>query len=543
MPIRVGVVLLFGWLGLYFNPEVFVSGGEVDAPARALAAGLGALLFLGRSLIPRDRATARAVASLLVIAWAAALIGGLAGRDLNRSLERYESRLWSSYHYYLGAKYFSELGYEGLYDQTAAVDAEQDRRFLEHHVLRNLATYEKEPMNLDERVRGPRWSDERWAAFSQDVLWFQGAKEGPDGVADDPSRLRIKPRSWRRILKDRGYNATPTSNTIYWLLTRVPLSERNLVLLGLLDPILLVLAFLFASRVFGLARSLTALAWLLIFFGNEFHVVGGPLLHDYLVALVVMACAVHSNRPMVGGVALAYAACTRVFPVVLLAGFAIWALVRWRESRKIPRFVDRFARGFAGACLVLFLLGCINSRGVRAWADWSDNISLHSDHHRFGNKRVGLQHIFTHDFGLAEGVWGKKEWRRRTWPDQKKYWVGAASILLLLWAIGSWRRSAQDRDPLGALVFALLFVFVGIVLSRYYWSVACLFFLVGGRERDGPWEGVLGAGLLAVVAAFYFLTPDIEKSFGQYYIGNILLAAWWLPVLAWRAAAPSKKLG
>jgi len=536
--LRAVVLLVFLLLGLYLNPESQPKGGGLSEGARVIAAVVGAVLILGRAFVPRPRLRARAIASLLVIAWAASLIGGLAGRDLTRAATRYDSRLWSGYHYYLGAKYFSELGYHGLYDQTAAVDSQNDRRFASLNQLRDLATYDKEPMNLDERVRGPQWTDERWAAFSADVQWFLGLKEGPDGVAERADRWRIQNKSWSRMLKDRGYNATPTGNSIYWLLSRVPLSERNLMLLGLLDPLLLLGVFLLAARVFGLTRSMGSLAWLLLFFGNEFHIVGGPLLYDYLAALVLMACAVHKNRPMTAGIALGYAAMTRVFPAFLLLGFGAWAFVRWRQAGKVPRFVDRFSRGLASACLVLFLLGCLNSRGPSAWLEWAENISMHSDHHRFGDSRIGLQHIFTHDFGMEEGRWELKAGRRSNWPGQKKYWVASAAALFLLWGIGTVRRAGEERDPLASLVFSLIMVFALIVLSRYYWSVACLFFLVGGRDRDGPWEGLVAAGLLLVVAGFYLLSPGIDSSFGEYHRGNLLLLCWAVPLLAWRAFAP-----
>lgn len=532
---RVTVLLVFGLLGFYLNPEAGRSGGEVIAGLRMGAALLGAALLLGRGFVPASARRKRAIASLLVIAWAATLIGGLVGRDLNRAAMRYESRLWSSYHYYLGAKYFAELGYSGLYDQTAAVDAKAGRRFVGLNQLRDLATYEKEPLNLDDRVRGPQWSDERWGAFSADVQWFGGLKEGPDGIAEDPERWRIKQRSWRRILKDRGYNATPTGNSIYWLLSHVPLSERNLMLLGLLDPLFLLGVFVLAAGVFGLTRSAAALAWLCLFFGNEFHIVGGPLLYDYLAALVLMACAVHKNRPMTAGIALAYAAMTRVYPAFLLVGFGLWAFVRWREAGRVPRFVERFARGLAGACVVFFLLGCMSARGPSAWVEWGQNMMMHSEHHRFGNKRIGLQHVFTHEFGLKDGRWERKSGRRTTWSNQKNYWVGAAALMLLLWTIGTVRRAGEDRDPLASLVFSLIAVFSLIVMSRYYWSAACLFFLVGGRDRDGPWEGIVSAGLLGVVAGFYFFSPGIESSFGEYHRGNLLLVLWAVPLLAWRA--------
>ena len=133
--LTVSTIVLFGWLGFYFLTE-----GGVNTGHRALAGGLGALLVLGRSLIPRGAALRRRVATLLVIAWAATLIGAVGGRDLHRSVDRYESRLWSYVHYYLGAKYFTELGYDGLYDQMLAVDAGSSlrkKRFPRCHFVKN----------------------------------------------------------------------------------------------------------------------------------------------------------------------------------------------------------------------------------------------------------------------------------------------------------------------------------------------------------------------------------------------------------------------
>ena len=88
---------------------------------------------------------------------------------------------------------------------------------------------------------------------------------------------------------------------------------------------------------------------------------------------------------------------------------------------------------------------------------------------------------------------------------------------------------SDGLTPEGVAILALL------VMSRYYWSVACLFFLLGGRDRDGPWEGLVAGGLLLVVAGFYLLSPGIETSFGQYHRANLLLTLWAVPALAWRA--------
>ncbi len=511
-PLAALVGLIVGYLFLK-------EGKSVDPGLRAALCGVGATLLVARAYAARGEPRAAAVFGLVVVAWASLVIGGTAGRGIDRMLDG-KSRTWSNFHYYLGAKYFTELGYTDLYDQVVAADALADQEFFAITRIRNLETYEVEPMNYGSRMMSDAWSVERWSQFSNDALWFQ------DKFSD---------RRWRRLLRDRGYNATPTSNTLYWLLSRPELTERNLAWIGGLDPLLLLIAFVFAGFAFGPGRSLVSAAFLLIFFGNEFHVIGGPLLHDYLAALVLMACAVHRNRPMTAGILFGYACMTRVFPVLLLAGLVVWTVVAMRRDGTFPRFTNRFARGLLGAVAVLFVVGCLNSRGVHAWVEWTDQIAMHSDHHRFGDQRIGLQHVFTHDWSLDWGEWQKKAGRRQAWRSQEVSWMLGAALLAALWLVAAWRGTRGERDPLDSLVFALALVFAGIVLSRYYWSVACLFFLLGGRERDGPREAWIGGTLLAVVAVFYAFLKDPEIEFAGYLQANLVLTAWFVAALVARA--------
>ena len=518
---------LLALAGLAVGYLFYKEGKSVDPGMRASLSAAGATLLVARAYAARGRPIAATVLTLLLVAWASLVIGSMAGRGVDR-LARGESRLWSNYHYYLGAKYFTELGYTGLYDQTVAVDVEQDQRFVDLQWMRDLETYEREPANPLQRARSEDWTQPRWEQFTADVLWFQ--ERFGDGV-------------WRRILRDRGYNATPASNTLYWLLSRADLEERNLALIGSLDPLLLLLAFVVAGLVFGPVRALVSAAWLLIFFGNAFLLIGGPLLYDYLAALILMACAVHRNRPMTAGILFGYACMTRVFPGLLLAGLVVWTILAVRRGGTFPRFTSRFGRGLLGAVAVLFVIGCLNSRGVHAWVDWGDQISMHAEHHRFGDKRIGLQHVFTHDWSLGWGDWRLKEWRRKTWPKQQGWWAACAVLLGLLWLAAAWRGTRGERDPLDSLVFALALVFAGIVVSRYYWSVACLFFLLGGRERDGPREAWIGAGLLALVALYYAAFGGIESKFGRYLMVNLSILGWFVAALiariAWRVEADS----
>jgi hypothetical protein len=503
-----------GWIGYGLLRE----GSQADYEYRTSMCLVGMILIFARAYAPED--LIRAVLTLVLIGWAGAVVGGLVGRDMNRMVSKGELRLWSHYHYYLGAKYFPELGYDGLYDQTLAADRERDRTLAWLPDIRSLTTYEREPTAYGSRVRNDRWTDARWQAFVQDLEWFQP---------------QLEPRAWKRILRDRGYNATPAGGALYRLSARLSLNHRNLGFLGLLDALLLLLGFVVAGRTFGPLKAGLCAAWFLLFFGNEFHTFGGPLLHDWVVALLLMACAVHTNRPMAAGMLLGYAAMVRVFPGFLLVGLAVWTVVAMRRDGRFPRFTNRFARGLLTAVAVMFLLGCLTGRGVSAWGEWADNIGLHSAHHRFGDKRLGLQHPFTHDWSLPWGEFENKAARRTTWPHQRTAWAASAVALLLLWGAAAWRGARDERDPLDSMVCALPVVFAGIVLSRYYWTVACLFLLLGGRERDGPREAWTAGGLFAVGAAQYAFQLRVSDDFGGYVFANLLFAAFFVALLTARA--------
>lgn len=501
------------------------TGTTADPRFRSALCAAGAVLVLARAYPPKDQPRAPVVMCLLLALWAGLAIGAIAGRDVDRVAGDREARLWSHYHYYLGAKYFEELGYDGLYEQTLAADRQGGRKLRGAMIIRDLGSYDPVPAMYEARRRSDAWTDARWSSFVDDVAFF----------AD-----RIDPDSFRKILRDRGYNATPAGGVVYRVTSWVPLSDGALAMVGLLDPALLILALVFVGRIFGPLRALVAGAWLCVFYGNEMHLLGGPILHDYLAALLLMACATHRGRPMLAGGLLGYAAMVRVFPGLLLAGLVVWTVRAMRRDGAFPQFTNRFARGVGAAVLVMGLLGCLAGRGVSGWTEWADNISLHSDNHRFGDKRLGLQHIFTHDWGgLAFGDWRNKEHRYDTWPEQKTAWAGVALLLLALWGAASWRAAEHERDPLDSLAFALVVVFAGIVLSRYYWSAAVLLLLVGGRERDGPREAWLAAGLLGLVAVYYLVAGNTEDQFGRYVLANIGLSVFLVLALVHRLLEPA----
>ena len=82
------------------------------------------------------------------------------------------------YHYYLGSKYFKEVGYKRLYECTAVAEIDNGRRSsIERRQIRdlsvNLIKQMKDTYVLDKPEQCKKhFTPARWEAFRKDVDWF-----------------------------------------------------------------------------------------------------------------------------------------------------------------------------------------------------------------------------------------------------------------------------------------------------------------------------------------------------------------------------------
>ncbi|MCO4769584.1 MAG: hypothetical protein KDA24_06090 [Deltaproteobacteria bacterium] len=482
---------------------------------RIVVCSLGAILLAIRGFVAGPR---RLGLSLALVAWAGLVIGAMAGRPAERLVTKQAVSEWSFFHYYLGAKYFKEMGYHGLYTQAVLADSEEEEYFYKAGVrfIRNLDTYEFEEPAPETRDRLPGWTEERWEEFRADLKPFYR-----------PLRKR-----WEDVLCDRGYNATPTWNTSGWLLAQIPASKVGFAVISAIDVLLLAAAFALLVWAVGPLWGLMAIAYLLVFYGNQSHVIGRPFLHDYAAAMAVFVAMTIKRKPGWAAVALAYGAMVRIFPGFLLFGLVVWTFLRWRRTGAIPRYTMRFAPVFVLSCALFAGYGLLNGRGVGAWTEFLGNISTHSEDHRFGGRRIGLQHFFTHKMS---NPLSKRGDRRQNWEDQQNLWRAGALLMSLLWLGAMLKSAGDDEEPLDAMLLSMAVVFAVIVLSRYYWGVAGLFFVMGARGRDGPWKGVVGALLLLMIPVFY-LTKSTYPSdtFPWFVVANGLWIGWFVFVLVGR---------
>jgi hypothetical protein len=266
-----------------------------------------------------------------------------------------------AFHYYLGARYFPELGYTHLYLCTLGADLERgsdpgarlrdlETNELVHAVLRFDAA----------RACRERFTPERWYAFQADLDWF---------------RARLSKEAWHQIRKDHGFNGSPVWLVAGGLLADTPGGARALPWLVLVDPLLLGAMWLGVVAAFGWRPAAVAA----VFWGTNgvagFDWTGGSLLRqDWLVTLVLALACLRRGRPGLAGVFLATSTLLRIFPALVGAGLvARYAVDALRARSSAPlRELGRFAAGAALAALLLVPLA-IWRAGPGAWSGFAAN--------------------------------------------------------------------------------------------------------------------------------------------------------------------------
>ncbi|MBX7114087.1 MAG: hypothetical protein K1X64_07105 [Myxococcaceae bacterium] len=248
---------------------------------------------------------------------------------------------WDTYHYYVGSKYFPELGYERLYECAVVADSEEGNSVLldklKTRAITDLRT--NVMVKVDDILAHPERCKEhftaaRWQAFKDDVRFFRWRLTGwRDGKLVEQER-------WVQVHHDHGYNATPVWTVAgYWLSNLGTATTEFITALNLIDPLYLLamaamLAWAFGFRVAALGLLVLGTNW-----PNRYTFTGGAFLrHDWLFFFVASVCLLKKQKPFLGGMAIAYAALLRLFPGLLLAGplLAGLELLRRRLFVKLP---------------------------------------------------------------------------------------------------------------------------------------------------------------------------------------------------------------
>jgi hypothetical protein len=285
--------------------------------------------------------------------------------------------------YYPVAKYFNELSFDGLYDASVAAYIDDDPHVsvesLHNVALRDLRSHSMVHVSdVAPRIKTikTRFSPARWHEFVADMRYF---------------RLNMGTHDYLGSMADHGGNATPAWFAIAHLVfARTHASNGTLLATALLDPLLMLIAFIAIWRTFGVRTMLVAL---IVFGANDFYMFGtdwfgSTLRADWMAYLALGACALKTQRFKLAGGLIGMSAMMRAFPLLALVGAAIpalWWLVRETSRRRaLPRWRDilreqRPIVEVAGGALVvavgmLALSSIMFSPG--AWVSWLQKVSV-----------------------------------------------------------------------------------------------------------------------------------------------------------------------
>ena len=395
------------------------------------------------------------------------------------------------FHYYVGSKYAAELGYTRLYAAALLVDRENDKG-LATDVIRDLATTElvsaREALRDAPAIRAA-FTPERWREFTQDVRFFQ---------------RELDPAMWQRLLIDKGYNATPAWTLVGGTLAdAVPTGSRaGLRLLVGIDIFLLGSAFLCVALTFGWRAAALGLALFFTHYcSSHAHMRAAFMRTDWVAALLFAVCASKAGRPALAGALVAWAALSRIFPVLFVAGALVRLLDGVLRRRTVARGPARFLGSFALTAGVLVVASIVHG-GMGAWSSFFDKIVQHDL--TPASDTVGFRDLFLWTAGAAasEG----HELRAR-FEEQALLWWTLQALFVALWA---WVVRKRPEHEALALGFVLVWC---LTAPAYYYYVVLLvpfLFLVEHMERPGRAFGL--ALLFATTLVARWVHPGREMT-------------------------------
>jgi hypothetical protein len=349
-----------------------------------------------------------ALAGLVLLGWGAWLAGRGRGSE-HRMLRRgallvvallafgasYNFFAWSHYygihglqvfHYYVGSKYFPEVGYFDLYE-CAVVSLHEDHPERAHrsYVVRDLRDIDQRksivPARFEPRCNGA-FEPSRWAGFKKDVRFFV---------------QRMPPDAWQRVTVDQGFNASPI-----WVLFGRSLAElfptEPDAMRWLVRTDLLLLALMFGAAAWGFGfegMCLVVIAWAANPL-SRYQWIGDSVLRQFwIMAAVVGLCLLKRGWHASSGAFLALASLVRVFPILYAISYAAGRLQRWRSEGTLDRsFVDFVAAGIAASLVLIGAATWVGGRGYSAHVEFASNVTAFSD--LTGQNSVGLRPLLSY---------------------------------------------------------------------------------------------------------------------------------------------------
>lgn len=478
----IAVAMIFAVLFIEADPElnrelrhsIGIPGVEYTHPINdrvmlwlCIAATLGLLVWakLRTTSFVRLRKLGRVAMVVLV---AMTLVGSFAyfygarGVAL-RSFLKYHDTL----NYFLGAKYFQELGYQDLYDCAVIADAEARPIVRDRDRIRDLRTYRYARAG-ERRERSQcrsNFSEQRWQEFRTDLdLWRSQMGRG-----------------LRDAVRDRGYHGTPV-HTFFasGIANMTTVSPAGLTRATLVDILGICLLLGLSVYAFGARLGLLFAVFVFVNFGDRYASIGGSFLrYAWFVTLGCGFAMLRRGRHGWAGALIATSALLVVFPVFFFAGVLVKAAWGWFRHKTIERGHRRMVGAAIVTTLVLGVCGASYGEGLGNYTRFRETMDLHAG--LVSSGRIGFGHNFLFRGEVTADDPGYSS--RRKGEEFRELWLphwGLVALLLALTVVVALR-----LDDVGATVlcgFALFFTMF-FVVPYYYAIIAFLIWIWHDRAR------------------------------------------------------------
>ncbi len=397
--------------------------------------------------------------------------------------------LADTFHYYIGARYFPELGYSRLYDCTEVANARlagprgqipSSLRDLSTNTIVSSASILAEPERCTKH-----FSAERWRDFERDVAMF---------------RNRLPPARWKRLLLDHGYNGTP-----FWTLVGGALAAGSggfwsrVRWLTWIDPLLLLVMWGCAGWAFGWRGAAVGVIYWGTCYPGQFDWNGGAFLRQgWLAASVCGVCLAKREHYRAAGFLIAVAGLLRVFPALLALPIGIQVAARALRRQRTWLLPEHRKLLVGAACAIGVLLpASMLANGTSAWADFVRNSRLHLRTPLLNH--AGLKTLVAFDPDTRSQMLFDREltdpltrWKQtRIDQSERRFWLYAAALagFVVLLRFGA-------NQPVWVLaLLGVAAIPIATELTSYYMTVLCGFGLAASRRP------VVGAALCALAAS------------------------------------------
>jgi len=414
----------------------------------------------------------------------------------------------AAYHYFLGAKYFRELGYADIYRFSLLADYETGFHHLKDQTeIRDQEDYELVPVPeaLEQaRLKRPlRFTDERWEEFKKD--WLAISRSIPN-------------TEWQRILTDRGFNPPP-----FWQVVASPLAQHITATshheyrIGLFaDVAFLALALLLVGVCAGLDAALLCFCFIHLAWYYNGSVIGTYFQFVWLDAILICMAFYRRGWMIAAGAALAVSAGVALFPVVFTGGPGVMFLRDLVRTRKMPWKPFKFLASFA-ACTILFtVMGIVAGRGVAPTKDFAGKITMHAWNQKFDSNKFGLKRTMSVE---ADSFWDWTSIDRRTEVFVQQRHLYKLLFLAIVGLTLAAMIRGPDNDawavPLGqGIIYSLM------TSSRYYYHSLCVFLIAGKDDKRRGFAALSIAGLFLIHAGFYWINAK-HGDRAAYTFGNV----------------------